>query len=234
MRRQWMRGLGTLSATLLALSGCALTGTGDCEMFAAPMLTVEIRDAQGRAQAVGSTITLVTGEARFPQLLREDSLRTMYYQTAGASIVDVVVSKPYYQDVVVRNVKVNAKSCADRNARPVTLPVVLTLQPDAPVVRAVHLLPPRVLLDRAPYTTTYTFTALVDANPGVTTAVRWRLDGDSSGVTLDAQTGTVRYRCQRTSTYPRLQAVALADTTVVGTADLAIQGHPAAVNDPPC
>ena len=233
MRTEWI-GAGLAVSAALVLSSCNLFGEGDCTTVGYPLLTVEIRDAQGRAQAAGSTVTIVAGEARYPQLLRDDSLRTTYYQTAGASVVDVVVSKPYYQEVVVKGVKVGANSCLKADNRPVTLQVVLALAPNAPAVRAVHVLPARVLLDRAPYTTTYTFTALVDANPGVSTAVRWRLDGDSSGVELDAQTGTVRYRCQRPSTYPTLQAVALADTLVVGTAAVATPGHPAATNDPPC
>lgn len=233
MARQW-GAIAAVCAGAMGLTSCGLFGAGDCLLTVGPMLTVEIRDRNGRAQGVGSTVTLVDGDARYPQTLRDDSLRVTYFQTAGASVVDVVVSKPFYQDAVVRNVRVSRNACRAGDTPPVTLPVVLALAPSAPAVRSAHLLPPRILLDREPYTTVYTFTAVVDANPGISTAVRWRLDGDTSGVSLDAQTGTVRYRCQRTSTYPTLQAIAVADTTVVATAALAIQGHPAAPNDPPC
>jgi hypothetical protein len=115
-----------------------------------------------------------------------------------------------------------------------TVPVVLTLAPGAPEVRSVRLLPPRILLDRAPYPSVAVFTPYVDANAGTSRAIRWRLSGDTGSVIFDHATGTFQYRCLATSGYLTVSAISVADSSVVGTAQLAVQGHPAAPTDPPC
>jgi hypothetical protein len=60
------------------------------------------------------------------------------------------------------------------------------------------------------------------------------LAGDTGSVAFDATTGTVTYRCLPKSGHPTVTATSVADSSVVAGAAVAVQGHPATDNDPPC
>jgi hypothetical protein len=53
-------------------------------------------------------------------------------------------------------------------------------------------------------------------------------------VAFDATTGSVTYRCLPKSGYLTVTATSVADSSVVACAAVAVQGHPATDNDPPC
>jgi len=155
----------------------------------------------------------------------------------GGRTYDIHVTKPYYTDVWVRGVKAPGGGCVtghESSPTTITVPVQLTVVAGAPRVRSVYLLPQRMLLDRAPYRTSWAFTPIVDSNTGVSRAVSWRLAGDTASVTFDLATGTLTYRCLPTSGYLTLTARSLIDSTVTGSAAISVQGHPAAGNDLPC
>ena len=231
--------LGALLAALLVLTvgSCGWPLVSGCSGVGYYALQVPIRDLQGNPQALNATVTLYDGAYQVQASSREDPLTVYTAQDRGGRRYDIHVTKPYYADVWLRGVDTPGGGCVTgHESKPVTrvVPIVLTLAPGAPAVRSVHLLPPRVLLDRAPYPSVGTFTPYVDANPGVSRAVVWRLTGDTSSVSFDSTTGIVRYRCHARSGVLTIRALSVADSVVVGSAMIAVQGHPAVPGDPPC
>ena len=192
-------------------------------------IQVEVRDAQGHPIALGATVTLFDGAWTEVDSSIYEALAIRGAQGRNGRTYDIKVAKPHYNDVWVRGVRVSGGACSS-----VTVPVVLTVASGAPAVRALRLLPPRMLLDRSPYNSVGNFTPYLDADANVSRDVSWRIAGDTASVDFDPVTGTMRYRCRSTSGYLTVTARSVADSTVVASAELAIQGHPAAVNDPPC
>jgi hypothetical protein len=200
-------------------------------------LQVARRDAQGNPQALGATVTLYDAAYQEQDSARYDPLIVYAAQERGGRRYDIQVSKPHYTDAWVRGVETPSGGCVTgHETTPVTrvVPVVLTLAPNAPAVRSIYLLPPRVLLDRAPYPSAMTFTPYVDAASDGARAIRWRIAGDTSSVEFDPATGTVRYRCLARSALLTIRAISVVDSSVSGTAEVAVQGHPATPTDPPC
>lgn len=223
----------SLVAALVVVSCESLTG--GCAGVGYYALQVAIRDAQGNPQALGATVTIYDGSYSAQANSSYDALNVYAADERGGRKYDIQVSKPHYADVWMRGVKTPGGGCVTANENATRLvPVVLTLAAGAPAVRSVHLLPPHILLDRAPYQSVATFTPYVDANPGTSRAVRWRITGDTGSVVMDSTTGTFRYKCLARSGYLTITAISIADSSVMGTAALAVQGHPAATNDPPC
>ena len=234
-RRGWTARMAAV--LVLAVASCEWPLVSGCSGVGYYALQIPIRDARGNPLALNATVTLYDGTYRAEASAREDPLTVYAAADRGGRRYDIQVSKPYYTDVWVRGVDTPGGGCVTgHESTPVTrvLPVVVALAPGAPAVRSVHLLPPRVLLDRAPYPSVGTFTPYVDADPGVSRAVVWRLTGDTSSVSFDPTTGIVRYRCLARSGSLTIRAISAADSTVVGSADIAVQGHPAVLGDPPC
>jgi hypothetical protein len=151
----------------------------------------------------------------------------------GGRTYDIHVTKPYYNDAWIRDVRAPGGGCVTVPAT-VAVPAVISLAPNAPAVRSVHLVPAHILLDRPPYRGAFTFTPVVDANPGTSQAVTWRLTGDTASVTFDPASGALIYRCLAKSGYLTITAAAVANPSVTANGDIAVQGHPAATSDPPC
>jgi hypothetical protein len=95
-----------------------------------------------------------------------------------------------------------------------------------------RLLPRGTTLDRIIPKTT--FVPYFDADTGVSRSIIWRISGDTASVVFDSTAGTVTYRCLPVSGYLTLWGIARADTTIRDSVRVAVQGHPAATNDPPC
>lgn len=196
---------------------------------------VAIRDVQGNPQALNASITLYDGTFTERDSSIYDPLTILGASERGGRTYDILVSKPYYQDVWVRGVKAPGGGCVTGNEKAsITVPVVLQLASNAPPVRTVRLLPPRIVLDRPPYRDTATFRTYVDANAGLSRAVFWRITGDTGSVTFDATTGKFNYRCLARSGLIIVSALSVADSTVVGKAELAVQGHTGSGSDLPC
>ena len=90
------------------------------------------------------------------------------------------------------------------------------------------------LLDRSPYSSAGAFTPYLDADVGASRAITWKLAGDTGSVRFDPATGALQYRCLARSGYLTVTPVSVADSSLVATATVAVQGHPAGVGDPPC
>jgi hypothetical protein len=229
----------TLAAVLstLALSGCDWAFPTGCAGVGYSAVRVTIRDQEGNPLALGSLVTLYDGDYREQDSSIYDPLSVYGAGERGGRTYDIQVSRRYYHDSWVRGVRAPGGGCVTgHEGTPVTItvPVVLVPRPDAPAVRAAHVLPPHILLDRPPYTGTVTFESFVDAGSGISRAVHWRITGDTGSVAFDPSTGTLRYRCLAKSGYITVIAQSQVDSTVIGMADVSVQGHPASQTDPPC
>jgi hypothetical protein len=196
---------------------------------------VAITDQSGNPMALGALVKLYDGSYSEQDSTLYDPLNVEGAEERGGRTYDVQVSERYYNDAWVRGVRAPGGGCVTgHEATPVSIrvPVTLSLAAGAPAIRAVHVLPPIITLDRgrAPVA----FTAYVDANADVTHAVQWSIKGDTASVGFDAATGTLTYRCRATSGYLTLTARSVADSSQADSARVAVQGHPASTTDPPC
>jgi hypothetical protein len=198
---------------------------------------VTVRSESGEPLALGATVTLVDGAYEETDSAVYDPLNVLAAEERGGRTYDVHVVKQFYNDVWVRGVRAPGGGCVtghESSPVTVTVPVVLKAAAGAPAVRSVYLLPVHVLLDRPPYQTLGRVTPYVDASAGTSRAVSWRIMGDTGSVIFDPVTGLLGYRCLPKSGYLKLIATSVADPSVSGMADIAVQGHPANASDPPC
>lgn len=197
-------------------------------------LRVKVTDQYGRAQALGAVMTLHDG-SYVERDSAADSLGIWGADERGGRTYDIQVSKRWYNDAWARGVKTPGGGCVTAdNVQTATVRLQLSLATGAPAVRSLHLVPNRVLLDRSPYISAFAFTPVIDADPGVAQSVSWRLTGDTASVGFDSLSGALTYRCRPQSGYLTIRAISRADTTVLDSAQVAVQGHPAASDDPPC
>jgi hypothetical protein len=232
-------GLAVMAALVgLSVVSCNWVGLmGGCSGVGYYALALTIRDTRGAPQALDAQVTLYDGEYREQASTSTDSLSVYAGQDRGGRTYDILVSKRYYRDTWVRGVATRGGGCVTGQENPPvtrTVPIVLPLAPGAPPARSLRLLPARLLLDRSPYTTAGAFTPYLDADVGVSRAITWKLTGDTGSVRFDPATGALQYRCLARSGYLTVTAVSVADSSLVATASVAVQGHPAAVGDPPC
>lgn len=199
-------------------------------------VTVTVRDQLGHPQALGATVMLQDGsyaETHAP----EDSLTVYGADDRGGRTYDIHVTKPFYNEVWVRGVRAPGGGCVtghESSPTNIAVPIVLSLAPNAPPTRSIHLLPQYTpILDRGRQTT-LTFATIIDVDPGVSRAVTWSMTGDTASVGLDPATGLLTYRCLATSGHVTVTATLTANPSISGSADLAVQGHPAGSGDPPC
>lgn len=223
--------IGVLLIATLALAACKGVTEVRCAVGYPPSLNVTVRDVAGRPQALGAAVTFYDGTDRFLDSTFTESLSV---QGGGAGhTYDISVTKRYYADTTVRRVSTpNYDICGSYRPGQVTVPVVLSLVVGAPAVRSLYLLPQRITMDRG--WTPFVFASVIDANVGTSHAVRWSIAGDTGSVAFDSATGTLTYRCLKKSGYLTLTATSVADSTVVASSAVAVQGHPAVDNDPPC
>lgn len=234
-RASFVIGFSCLTAVLASCS--VPTFSGACAGVGYSAVLVTVRDLAGNPQALGATVTLTDGSYKEVHKPADDILSVYAADERGGRTYDILVTKPFYTDVSVRGVKAPGGGCVtghESSPTTITVPVQLTLVAGAPPVRSVYLLPRQLLLDRAPYRGSWAFAPIVDTNAGVSRAVSWRLVGDTASVAFDQATGTLTYRCLPKSGYLTLTARSLVDSTVVGSAAISVQGHPAIPSDPPC
>lgn len=223
---------GLTIVAIFALTGCdAFTGQRVCTLVGfPPPINVAVRDGSGRPQALGAVATFQDGSATVGDSTRTDSLVISGGNYNGT--YDIFVSKPWYNTTVVRGVHApQGDQCAGHHDRPITVPAVLALAFVSPPIRSVFLVPSGGTLDRGRNATLGLF---VDASPGVSRAVHWRVVGDTSSVSLDSTTNTLLYRCQVHTGYVTVTAKSIADSTLADSANFAVQGHPGSPSDPPC
>jgi hypothetical protein len=226
------------AATTVLLSGCNVLGLeGDCAGVGYWAVTVTVRDATGRPQALGATVTLQDGTYEENHVGTEDSLTVYGASDRGGRTYDIHVTKPYYNDVSVRGVRAPGGGCVtghESSPTNIKVPIVLSLAPNAPPVRSIHLLPTYTpILDRD-HAATFTFATVVDANPGISQAVLWTVGGDTATAGFNLATGLFTYRCQPKNGMLTVTAAAAANPSITATASIATQGHPNSTTDPAC
>ena len=174
-------------------------------------LDVAIRDTLGRGQALGATVVVRATSGALDSVVSAGS-DTVHVPAGFAAAGKYVVTahKPFYHDATVGSVTVNAGECA--GVITTNVPVTLRLVAGAPPVRSVGFLGGAVFLVLP--TDTAKLTAVVDADPGLTTAVRWR-SADTTLATVSAR-GTVSARCTTLGGTDTVTAASVADTTVRG------------------
>lgn len=237
-RKRWVSFDALVLIALVVCVACSsLTGDKVCTGVGYYAVRLEITDEFGEGLALGATATLTDGEyVEHDDNMNEDPRYIFAAEERGGRTYDVRVSKQYYVDGIVRGVRAPGGGCVTgHESTPTTIDVPVILHPEsgAPQVRSVHLVPTRILLDRG-RALSYAFRPYVDASWGVSRAVSWTISGDTAAVGFDAPTGTVTYRCLPTGGNLKIVARSLIDSTVSGSATIAVQGHPAATNDPPC
>lgn len=187
----------------------ACAGTGG------PSVVVEVRDEQGRPAGIGTTIVIQEGEFRdsVPGTQAWDGLRVGAGERRPGTY-EVRLYKPGYHPAVLRGVR--APPTGDPRcsyAEPTDVRrVTLRPLPDAPRVRSVVVLPPSTALGAPGIDVP--MTAVVDAAPGVSRAVRWS-SSDTTAATVSPD-GIVRSRCRRTPGEAVITASSVADPRVRG------------------
>jgi hypothetical protein len=209
-------------------TGCAGVG-----YFA---VTVTVRDELGHPQALGATVMLQDGsytETHAP----EDSLTVYGADDRGGRTYDIHVTKPFYNDIWVRGVRAPGGGCVtghETTPTNITVPIVLSLLPNAPPLRSIYLLPSySPILDRG-FMTGFTFATVIDASPGASRVVLWSVTGDTASAGFDPTTGRLTYRCRPTSGSLDVTATLAAMPSLSAKANIRVQGHPASTTDPPC
>ncbi len=198
-------------------------------------VTVTIRDDLGHPQALGATVTLQDGSYTETHP-GEDTLTVFGAEERGGRTYDIHVTKPFYNEIWVRGVRAPGGGCVtghESSPTNITVPIGLSLAPNAPPLRSIYLLPTySPILDRG--RTTFTFTPVIDASPGTSTALLWSVTGDTASAAFDPATGALTYRCLATSGSLDVTATLAAMPSLSAKANIRVQGHPASTTDPPC
>ena len=204
--------IATLSlAAIAALAACDRASDDTCYTLVVPgtviympSLDLEIRDASGRGIALGTKVVVSRGT---------DSVTTTGFDTlhvrAGfmsAGTFTIRVTRPFYRDSIVRDVVVPQEKCSFTLTH---VPVTLKLAPGAPPVRSLAIYGVDFLY--APGVQRQ-LGAWLDADPGVSSTVAWRLS-DTTLARIDAN-GLVTAKCSLAGGTDTVMATAVADTTV--------------------
>ena len=224
-------------AAVLLLSGIALSGCADvfgpqsCGVAPGSAFNVITRDQFGTGQALGAVVVFhddSSGHADTTSRL-DDTLSD--YGGVQNRYYDIQVSKRYYTDGWARHVITYPDGCGLGLSR---VTVTIQLIPGSPAIRTMNMLPQAFWLDPAEDQPTLTFRPFIDADPGVSRAVRWTITGDSTAATFDPVAALLTYHCQPLTTHTTFTATLLADTTLVASSLVTVQGHPVSAADPRC
>ena len=172
-----------------------------------PGIQLAIRNRQGLAVAVGTTVTALTTSQQPTTGFVEDSLISSVF--VGPGTYSARVTKPFYRDTTLSNVVVVPGVCTP--AQITKLPVVLTLAPGAPPVRSVAVFSTTFLA--TPGTQAH-LVALVDADSGLSRAATWRVS-DTTMARID-QAGVVTSKCSTRGGTDTVIATSVADPTLSG------------------
>jgi Bacterial Ig-like domain (group 2) len=200
-----------------------IRGMYDCAGTGGPSVVVRVRDQRGRPAAFGTTIVIQDGAFRDSV----DGAHPLSELNVGAGerrpgTYQVRLYKPGYKPVALSNVNAPGDT-ACRYATPSDIrDVTLELLPNAPRVRSIILEPSAIGFGLP--NLTEQMRAIVDADSGVTTAVRWS-SSDTTVVTV-SPTGVVRSQCRTVAGEAIITATSVADPTVRGKASVAVYAIP--------
>jgi hypothetical protein len=184
----------------------ACVGTGG------PSVLVEVRDPYGRPAAFGTTIVIQDGTfIDSVSGINGDSLHVGAGNRRPGTY-EVRLYKPGYERVVLHDVKAPGDTLC-RYALPSDIRKVrLELRPGGPKVRSVVILSSNMSFGLPDLTAQ--LQAMVDADPGVSTAVTWS-SSDTTVATI-TPTGLLRSRCRRTPGETMITAASVVDPRVRG------------------
>jgi hypothetical protein len=182
-------------------------------LVSAPGIDLEVRDAFGHAQAIGTTAVAHRSDQTTYQSNVYDTLHIFTaYNVTGT--FTVTLSRPYYQDATISNVAVTPNGCVVNMTK---VPVVLQLAPGAPSLRALVVVGADFLSQPGAQAH---LVAHFDANPDVSTAVSWTVS-DATLATVDAG-GVVTAKCSIAGGTVRVTATSAADPTFTASVNIGV------------
>lgn len=201
-------------------ASCALESTGNgCGMPAPgtiifkPGIDLLVRDPFGRGQAIGTTATFRRSDGSTGESRAEDTLHLVSQQNLTGTFT-VTLTRPYYLDATITNVKVTPNGCVLNTT---TVPVTLQLAPGAPALRAMVVVGQEFL--DAPGAQAHLVTHF-DANPDVSTAVRWDVSFPILA-SVDAN-GVVTAKCTTTGGTVTVTATSVIDFSITSSVNLGV------------
>ena len=180
-----------------------------------PGIVLQVRDPFGRGQAIGTTAVIRRADGSTDQSFVHDTLNIDGVSNETGTF-SATLSRPYYLDATVPNIKVTPNGCAVNTA---TVPVIMQLVPNAPPLRSLILLgadflyQPGVQVHLVPH---------FDANPDVSTAVTWTVS-DTTLATVDAN-GVVTAKCKKDGGTVKVTATSVADGTTSAFVNIGVAG----------
>jgi hypothetical protein len=214
-----------LGITVIVWMGCGGDKSitiGMCDMQGPPGIRVgppgielSIRNQFGQAEATGVVVKVLDAKRTPGGWLQTDSL-TLTVNDILAGTYTVELSKPFYRDTTISSLVVLEGPCPGW-VQTTNKTVVLQLAAGAPPVRSV-----------AVYGTDFLATpgsqarlvAAVDADPGLSRDVTWRL-ADTTMARID-QTGLVTSKCSTRGGVDSVTATSVADPGVTGRATFGV------------
>ena len=200
-------------AVRVAVVGKACTGTGG------PSVMVEVRDSKGRPAAIGTTTVIQDGAFK-DSVDGARSLSELHVRAGERrpGRYEVRLYKPGYRPVVLRDVMAPGDEHC-RYAEPTDVrKITLELLPDAPNVCSVVVLSPGMVFGLPGLE--HQLRAVVDANAGVSDAVRWT-SSDTTVATISAA-GMLRSACRATTGQAVITATSVADPRARGRASVMV------------
>jgi hypothetical protein len=179
----------------------------------APGIDLLVRDPFGRGQAIGTSATIRGSDGTTDQTRAEDTLH-LVSEANRTGTFTVTVTRPYYRDATITNVKVTPNGCFPNTT---TVPVTLQLAAGAPSLRAMILLGQQFL--DAPGAQAHLVTHF-DANPDVSTAVTWDVNSPTLA-SVDAN-GIVTAKCTTTGGTVTVMATSLVDPSITSSVNLGV------------
>lgn len=196
----------------------ACVGTGG------PSVVVRVRDPGGRPAAFGTTIVIQEGGFK-------DSVDGSHAAFSDVAVgagerrpgtYEVRLYKAGYKPIVLHDVKAPGDTIC-RYATPSDIRnVTLELLPNAAPVRSIVVLPPAMGFGLP--NLTEQMRAIVDADSGVATEVRW--SSSDTTVAKVSASGLVRSQCRTTPGEAVITASAVADPRIYGTSLVTVYARP--------
>lgn len=168
---------------------------------------VEIRDLQGRPNAIGAVVTIRNQEGYKASAEGFGDPLRVYVGESEGGIFDIKVRKPWHTKATIRGVEVPEDSCGLWASKRVE--VTLPLLAGAPAVRQVVAAPYGYGFGRGNMTDR--LVAYVEAAPGISRQVVWRSE-DTSVVEITPE-GILTTQCRARSGSTLVTATSVADPT---------------------
>jgi hypothetical protein len=216
-----LSGLGLAAIVWIACGGDRSPTIGmHCDDITVPGVIVNpagielaIRNQFGQAEAAGAVVKVLDADRTPVGSYRADSLTlTVFIIRAGTYSVEI--SKQFYRDTTISRIVVLSGPCTVQTTKTA---VVLQFAAGAPPVRGVAVFGTMFLASPGSQAR---MVATVDADPGVSRDVTWRLT-DTTMARIDP-TGLVTSKCSIRGGTDTVTATSVADPSVTGRATFGV------------